>query len=50
MGRTALEAFDRLEVLESTAETIMHASRLGSVELLSEEESFALTVTSASRL
>jgi L-fuculose-phosphate aldolase len=38
VGRTLLEAFDRLEVLEATAESIVRASRLGDVRLLGDDE------------
>lgn len=36
MGRSLLEAFDRLEVLESTAETVVQAMRLGKMQALTD--------------
>jgi len=37
MGRTILDAFDRLEVLESTADALINARALGSVRPMSED-------------
>ena len=36
LGRTTLEAFDRLEVLEGTAEALIDGARLGDVHLLDD--------------
>jgi L-fuculose-phosphate aldolase len=37
MGRTILDAFDRLEVLESTADALINAQALGSVHPMNED-------------
>jgi L-fuculose-phosphate aldolase len=42
-GRSLLQAFDRLEVLESTAEAIVRATRLGGMTPLSDESIHQLT-------
>ena len=37
IGKTVLDAFDRLEVLETTADALIHALILGSVHPMSPE-------------
>ena len=37
MGRTILDAFDRLEVLESTADALINARALGAVRPMNED-------------
>jgi L-fuculose-phosphate aldolase len=37
-GNSLLQAFDRLEVLEATAHSLINASALGEVDRISDEE------------